>query len=116
MSAHYESLHFSVPLFHVHAPHFEWHRVRRPIRAALLAGAVLLTVSAAAMATRDVPAAVGKTLPTVGQTVREAFHRVDLTRHYRHRDRSVDYQHMYGDSAPPRRIEDMYAKPRPRRY
>jgi hypothetical protein len=118
MSTQYGNFNLSVPLIHLHAPHFEWHRVRRPIPAALLAGAALLGLAMTAMAARDVPAALD-TAPVVAaglsNAIREASYRVEPTAHYRHVDRSVDYEAMYRASAPKRGLESMYATPRSQR-
>jgi hypothetical protein len=104
--------HLNLPHLHVHSPHVDWREVERPILFALATGVVLLTLAIAALAAREVASA----LPQAAPALQSALDRVDLTRHYRHQDRTVDYQSMYGRSAEAPSVEHMYARPRPLRY
>lgn len=98
---------FAVPFFHVHAPHWQWHRVEHPIRAALLAAAVVLTVTAGAVAARAIPA----WLAAWEAPARPAVAR-ELPPEWRYERKAVAYEHMYGRHAKAPSVEHMYMKPR----
>lgn len=108
--SHGHALHVGYPVLHRHSPHLEWHEIEHPLRAALVASA-LLAVAMVGISARGLPAlpSLASLLPAAAPAVQAPRGPIrDLPREWRYEIPAVDLGRMVAPNARGPDVDQMF--------
>ena len=109
---HWHSAHIQIPHLHVQSPHFDWHDLEHPLRAAVAATIAVLVACLAVYAAKGVSHVSVSSFVSSASELSVTPPPLELPGEWRWERSAVTFDHMYSAQESGPLIEGMQRKPR----